>query len=140
MASIDFKVVIPARYGSIRLPGKPLIDIGGQTLIERVWRRAKGSAAADVVVATDDERVASLCREIGAEVAMTAASHRSGSDRVAEVIDQRGWDDDSIIVNLQGDEPCMPPTLVDQVARDLGERPGVGMATLAFPIGSPYSV
>jgi 3-deoxy-manno-octulosonate cytidylyltransferase (CMP-KDO synthetase) len=129
-----FKVVIPARYGASRLPGKPLLDIGGKPLIVRVWERARASAADEIVVATDDQRIADVCRALGADVAMTGDGHHSGSDRIAEVIEQRGWADDTIVVNLQGDEPCMPPALIDQVAVDLAERHGVGMATLAYPI------
>lgn len=131
---IGFKVVIPARYASTRLPGKPLADIDGKPLIRHVYERACASAAAEVVVATDDERIATACRSFGAEVAITRSDHHSGSDRIAEVISLRGWAGDSIVVNLQGDEPCMPSTLVDQVARDLAGHGRVGMATLAYPI------
>lgn len=132
--SSAFRVVIPARYGASRLPGKPLADVGGVPLIGRVLERARASAAAEVVVATDDQRIADVCRELGADVAMTAEDHQSGSDRVAEVIRQRGWEADGIVVNLQGDEPCMPPSLIDQVASDLAALDSVGMATLAYPI------
>ena len=134
--SRGFKVVIPARYGASRLPGKPLADVGGVPLIRRVLERARASAAAEVVVATDDQRIADVCREFGADVAMTEADHHSGSDRIAEVIRQRNWDADGIVVNLQGDEPCMPPSLIDQVATDLAALDAVGMATLAYPIDS----
>jgi 3-deoxy-manno-octulosonate cytidylyltransferase (CMP-KDO synthetase) len=133
--SAGFKVVIPARYAASRLPGKPLVQIAGRPLIAHVLDRARASAADEVVVATDDERVADACVEMGAEVVMTDSAHRSGSDRIAEVCGQRGWDAQSIVVNLQGDEPCMPPTLVDQVAADLAAlTTDVGMTTLAFPI------
>jgi 3-deoxy-manno-octulosonate cytidylyltransferase (CMP-KDO synthetase) len=131
---VGFKVVIPARYAASRLPGKPLVQIAGKPLIAHVWESARASAAAEVVVATDDERVAEVCRGLGAEVEMTGSAHRSGSDRIAEVVGQRGWNADSIVVNLQGDEPCMPPRLIDQVAADLAGLDAVGMATLAFPI------
>lgn len=130
-----FKVVIPARHGATRLPGKPLVDIGGRPLIAHVWERAQASAAAEVIVATDDARIAEVCRGFGAEVAMTRGDHHSGSDRIAEVSAARGWDDGEIIVNLQGDEPCMPPALIDQVAADLAAHPTVGMTTLCTPIG-----
>ena len=129
-----FRVVIPARYGAVRLPGKPLVDIGGRPLIARVWERARQSGAAEVVVATDDDRVAAACSALGADVELTAPAHASGSDRVAEVIERRGWDTDDIVVNLQGDEPCMPPMLVDQVAADLAAHPRAAMATLCTPI------
>ncbi|KAA6185789.1 3-deoxy-manno-octulosonate cytidylyltransferase [Thiohalocapsa marina] len=134
MSEGAYKVVIPARHGASRLPGKPLLDIGGRPLVAHVWERARASRATEVVVATDDARVAAACREFGAEVAMTSNAHRSGSDRVAEVIRARGWGADDIVVNLQGDEPCMPPGLIDRVAADLAALAGVGVATLAYPI------
>ena len=133
-AGKGFKVVIPARYASTRLPGKPLLEIAGKPLIRHVYERARGSAADEVVVATDDERIAAACRAFGAEVVVTRAEHHSGTDRIAEVIAVRGWPDDTVVVNLQGDEPCMPTALVDQVARDLAGHRQVGMATLAYPI------
>jgi 3-deoxy-manno-octulosonate cytidylyltransferase (CMP-KDO synthetase) len=133
-AGKGFKVVIPARYASTRLPGKPLLEIAGKPLIRHVYERARGSAADEVVVATDDERIAAACRAFGAEVVVTRAEHHSGTDRIAEVIAARGWPDDTVVVNLQGDEPCMPAALVDQVARDLAGHGRVGMATLAYPI------
>jgi 3-deoxy-manno-octulosonate cytidylyltransferase (CMP-KDO synthetase) len=129
-----FRVVIPARFGATRLPGKPLIEIGGQPLIAWVWERARASSAAEVLVATDDPRIADVCRGFGAEVAMTAAEHRSGSERIAEVVEQRGWRPDEILVNLQGDEPGIEPALIDQVALGLVRHPDAGMSTLACPI------
>ena len=129
-----FKVVIPARHASTRLPGKPLLDIAGKPMIQRVWERAVASGAAEVIVATDDARIAAACSGFGAEVAITRGDHRSGSDRISEVIALRGWDPETIVVNLQGDEPCMPPALIDQVAAGLAGHPGVGVATLAYPI------
>mgnify|MGYP001819485189 FL=1 len=133
-AGDGFKVVIPARYGATRLPGKPLLDLGGKPLIRHVYERASESAADEVVVATDDERIAAVCRSFGADVARTRCDHHSGTDRIAEVLEQRGWPDEAIVVNLQGDEPCMPAALIDQVASDLAAHSGAGMATLAFPI------
>lgn len=135
MAKIGFKVVIPARYGSSRLPGKPLLEIAGKPMIRHVCERAGESRADEVVVATDDARIADTCAAFGADVALTRTDHRSGSDRLAEVAAIRGWPRDSILVNLQGDEPCMPPALIDQVAHDLASHGSVGMATLAYPIG-----
>ncbi len=129
-----FKVVIPARYGSTRLPGKPLLDLGGKPMIQRVVERALASAAEEVVVATDDRRIREVCQAMGVEAVVTDAGHRTGTDRIAEVIAQRGWDDATVIVNLQGDEPCMPSALIDQVAADLADLAAVGMATLATPI------
>jgi 3-deoxy-manno-octulosonate cytidylyltransferase (CMP-KDO synthetase) len=128
-----FRVVIPARFGSTRLPGKPLVPIGGKPLIQHVHERARRSAAAEVVVATDDPRIAAVVRGFGGRACMTGAHHHSGTDRVAEVLDALAWPDDTCVVNLQGDEPCMPPALVDQVAGDL-ERYPAAMATLAGPI------
>lgn len=132
---MEFKVVIPARYGSSRLPGKPLLEIAGKPLIEHVYRRALMSQANEVVIATDDEAIAQIGRDLGASVQLTSQEHPSGSDRIAEVIATRRWPPETLIVNLQGDEPCMPTPLIDQVAGDLASRAGIGMATLAYPIG-----
>ena len=129
-----FHIVIPARYGSTRLPGKALLDIAGHPMVWWVWQRALASSAASVVVATDHEDIASVMRECGADVAMTKTSHPSGTDRLAEVVDQRGWSDDEIVVNLQGDEPLMPVENLEQVARELGENPAASIATLAETI------
>ncbi|MFD2111472.1 3-deoxy-manno-octulosonate cytidylyltransferase [Thiorhodococcus fuscus] len=129
-----FKVVIPARYGSTRLPGKPLVDIKGKPMIQHVVERALGSAADEVVVATDDQRIADICVPLGVQVVLTEAAHRTGTDRVAEVITRCEWSDDTIVVNLQGDEPCMPVPLLDQVAHNLASLDKTGMATLAYPI------
>jgi len=134
MAEIDFKVVIPARYGSRRLPGKPLLELAGAPLIRHVYERARECAANAIVIATDDVRIAEVCTAFGADVALTGTDHHSGTDRIAEVATTRGWPRDSILVNLQGDEPCMPPALIDQVARDLAGHGSAGMATLAYPI------
>ena len=129
-----FKVVIPARHGSTRLPGKPLREIAGKPMIAHVVERARESGAGEVVVATDHEGVRDACRLVGVDVQMTDSGHRSGSDRIAEVIAARGWGEETIVVNLQGDEPCVPPALIDQVAGSLERHPAVGMATLAHPI------
>ncbi|MBK5965068.1 3-deoxy-manno-octulosonate cytidylyltransferase [Thiocystis minor] len=129
-----FKIVIPARNGSTRLPGKPLISIAGKPMIQHVVERALASAAAEVVVATDDRRIVAACAGLGVVAVMTSVEHCSGSDRIAEAIGRLGWDDDTIVVNLQGDEPCMPAALIDQVAANLAELTGTGMATLAYPI------
>ncbi|MBK1646541.1 3-deoxy-manno-octulosonate cytidylyltransferase [Thiocapsa imhoffii] len=131
---VRYQVVIPARFGATRLPGKPLRLLAGKPMIQHVVERALASAAEQVVVATDDERISALCRAFGADVAMTKPTHRSGSERITEVIEQRGWDDETLIVNLQGDEPGMPALLLDQVAHALARTPRVGMATLACPI------
>lgn len=129
-----FHVVIPARFGSTRLPGKALLDIQGHPMVYWVWQRALACAATSVVVATDDGRIASVMREYGADVAMTRSDHPSGTDRLAEVAAQRGWADDTIIVNLQGDEPLMPAENLVQVARALEDAPQASIATLCEPI------
>jgi 3-deoxy-manno-octulosonate cytidylyltransferase (CMP-KDO synthetase) len=131
-----FRVVIPARYASTRLPGKPLREIAGRPMIEHVWRRAAASGATDVIVATDDPRIAAACEAFDAQVALTDPSHPSGTDRLAEVARVRGWAADDVIVNVQGDEPLLPPANVAQVARLLVEDPGAALSTLATPIGS----
>jgi 3-deoxy-manno-octulosonate cytidylyltransferase (CMP-KDO synthetase) len=131
---MKFKVVIPARYASVRLPGKPLLEIAGKPMIQHVFERALESGANQVVVATDSEKIADVCREFSADVCMTSAEHRSGSDRIAEVVAQRGWQDDEIIVNLQGDEPCMPAELLTQVAEDMSQHDAAGVTTLSAPI------
>lgn len=130
-----FVVVIPARYASERLPGKPLREISGRPMIEHVWRRACESNASEVVIATDDERIAAAAEGFGAVVCMTGDQHRSGTERIAEVADLLDWDDGRIVVNLQGDEPAMPPALIDQCAGLLDES-DADMATLASPLQS----
>lgn len=130
----DFTVVIPARYESARLPGKPLADIGGRPMIARVYDRACASGAAAVIVATDDHRVARAASAAGARVELTSADHASGTDRIAEVAERLGWPDDRIVVNLQGDEPLMPPALIAQAARLLAAHPDAAIATLMTPV------
>jgi 3-deoxy-manno-octulosonate cytidylyltransferase (CMP-KDO synthetase) len=131
----DFVVVIPARYASVRLPGKPLRDINGKPMIQHVYERGKESSASKVVIATDDQRIADAAEGFGATVCMTGDQHRSGSERIAEVCDIMNWDDDRVVVNLQGDEPAMPATLIDQCAALLDDR-SADIATLASPIAS----
>jgi len=131
-----FKVAIPARYASSRLPGKPLIDLAGKPMIQHVYERALQSGAEEVVIATDDSRVFDAAESFGAKVCMTADTHHSGSDRLAELAELRGWSDDTIIVNLQGDEPLTPQTILKQAARGLDEHPDAGIATLCTPITS----
>ncbi len=131
---MSFRVVIPARYASTRLPGKPLVDIAGKPMIQHVYERAKASNARLVIVATDDDRVYQAVRQFTDDVLMTGVHHQSGTDRVAEVVTHYGFHDDEIIVSLQGDEPLMPPALIDQVAQDLASYPAASVATLAVPI------
>ena len=107
--SFSFEVVIPSRYGASRLPGKPLLEIGGNTLIQHVYKSACNSQADGVIIATDDERIEDLARSFGAEVIMTSREHTSGTDRITEVIERKNYQDDVIVVNVQGDEPLMPP-------------------------------
>ena len=130
----QFKVVIPARYASSRLPGKPLIKIAGMTMIEHVYRRALGSGAEDVVIATDDERIFQTAKNFNAHVCMTSPDHASGTDRISEVVDQMEWADDVIVVNLQGDEPLMESSLVRQVAHDLSVMDEASITTVCAPI------
>ena len=132
--SMDFVVVIPARFASTRLPGKPLQDIAGKPMIQRVWEQAKRSAASRVVVATDDARIVDACLGFGAEVLLTRADHNSGTDRLAEVASLLGLSDETIVVNVQGDEPLIPPAIIDQVAANLAAHAEAGIATLAEPI------
>jgi 3-deoxy-manno-octulosonate cytidylyltransferase (CMP-KDO synthetase) len=137
---LAFHVVIPARYASTRLPGKPLLEIGGRPMVQRVVERACESGAGEVLVATDDSRIAAAVadpRRGGASIAvMTDPDLPSGTDRVAAVAAVRGWDDATVVVNVQGDEPFLPPALVDQAARLLEADPGAGIATLATPVQS----
>ena len=134
--SIAFTVVIPARYASSRLPGKPLQDIAGKPMVQHVWEQAKKSAASRVVIATDDARIVEACQAFGAEVLLTDPGHNSGTDRLAEVATQLQLTPDAIVVNVQGDEPLIPPAIIDQVAANLAAHPEAGIATLAEPIDS----
>jgi 3-deoxy-manno-octulosonate cytidylyltransferase (CMP-KDO synthetase) len=129
-----FRVVIPARFASTRLPGKVLAPVGGRPMIEHVHRLAVLSGAHEVVVATDDERVRAVCSAFGAAVELTSPDHPSGTDRIAEVARLRHWDDDSIVVNVQADEPLLPPALIDQAAALLAGDPAADLATLCTPI------
>lgn len=129
-----FTVIIPARFASSRLPGKPLQRIAGKPMVQWVWEQARKSNATRVVIATDDVRILQVCQGFGAEVLMTRAEHDSGTDRLAEVAKALGLADDAIVVNVQGDEPLIPPAVIDQVASNLAGHDEAGMATLAEPI------
>src|SRR3984885_9927151 len=131
-----YRVVVPARYGSTRLPGKPLLALAGKPMIQRVYECARRSGAQQVIVATDDERIAQVARGFGAEVRMTAATLACGTDRVAAVAVAEQWGDADIVVNVQGDEPLMPEALIDQVAAELAAHPAADIATLAVPLQS----
>jgi len=138
--SVGFHVVIPARFASTRLPGKPLLDIAGKTMIQRVVERACASSADEVLVATDDARIAAAVHDprqpAHAIAVMTDPELPSGTDRVAAVAVARGWRDATLVVNVQGDEPFLPPRLIEQAADLLVRDPAAGIATLAAPIGS----
>ncbi len=136
----DFSVIIPARYGSTRFPGKPLADIKGKTMIERVCERAADSGAKRIIVATDDNRIADVVDKAGIELCMTATTHQSGTERLAEVVDILALPEDEIIVNVQGDEPFIPEANITQVARNLQDYPNAAMATLGTPISDADEV
>ena len=127
---MSYTVVIPARYNSSRLPGKPLLDIDGKPMIQRVWEQAQQSAADRVVVATDDRRIFDVVQAFGAEALMTSSEHPSGTDRLQEVVSELSLAEDHIVVNVQGDEPLIPPAVIDQVAGNLRATPKAAIATL----------
>jgi len=131
---VAFIVVIPARYGSTRLAGKALVDICGQAMIQRVHNCALAAGAERVIVATDDRRIADAVTKFGGEACQTSEKHPSGTDRIAEVIEHLGIDDDKIIVNLQGDEPLMPSAIIQQVVTSLENNPLAAMATACHSI------
>jgi 3-deoxy-manno-octulosonate cytidylyltransferase (CMP-KDO synthetase) len=133
---MSYTVVIPARHGSTRLPGKPLLDIAGKPMVQRVWEQARLSGASEVVIATDDRRILEVAEGFGALACLTSAAHPSGTDRLQEVAAHFGWEDDRIVVNVQGDEPLIPPTVIDQVAGNLAAHERAGIATLCEGITS----
>ncbi|AXA68321.1 MULTISPECIES: 3-deoxy-manno-octulosonate cytidylyltransferase [Pseudomonas] len=132
--STAFTVVIPARLASTRLPNKPLLDIAGKPMIQHVWEQARRSGAEQVVVATDHDDILRACEGFGARVLLTRADHASGTDRLAEVAELLGLASDALVVNVQGDEPLIPPAVIDQVANNLAAHSEAGVATLAEPI------
>ena len=132
---MSFTVIIPARYASSRLPGKPLADIHGKPMIIRVMEQAQKSSASRVIIATDNQQVFDVVQSYGGEVVLTSDKHNSGTERLAEVINTFQLADDEVIVNVQGDEPLIPPIIIDQVADNLVKYK-TGMATLAVPIAS----
>lgn len=131
---MKFKIVIPARYQSSRFPGKPLADICGKPMIQHVYEQALKSDADQVVIATDDERIADAAETFGADICMTRDDHESGTDRIQEVCHKFDWNDDTIVVNVQGDEPLIPPENINQVAKNLQLNESCSMATLAEAI------
>ena len=131
-------VVIPARYGSTRLPGKPLVLLAGQTMIQRVYERAKLAKRADrVIVATDDERIVKAVEGFGGEARMTRSEHRTGTERVAEVAAHEEGD---VFVNVQGDEPLLDPNAIDVAVGALLEEPAASIGTVATPIKTPGDI
>src|SRR5687767_4869695 len=132
---MSFVVVIPARYASSRFPGKPLVDVGGKPMVVRVAERARRSGAAEVVVATDHAGIAEAVRAHGHAVVMTRSDHASGTDRLAEVVGHRRYGAARIVVNVQGDEPLIPPALIRRVAESLARHREAKVATAACPIG-----
>jgi 3-deoxy-manno-octulosonate cytidylyltransferase (CMP-KDO synthetase) len=134
MNNTAFKVVIPARYASTRLPGKPLLTIAGKPMIAHVCEKANQAGAENVVVATDDSRIFDTVSQLGINAVMTRSDHQSGTERIAEVAQHYGWAADDIIVNLQGDEPLIPPDYIRDVALALAAQQQAGIATLAAKI------
>ena len=130
---MSFTVIIPARYASSRLPRKPLADIAGKPMIQHVWEKAQQAGANRVIIATDHEEIEQVAKTFSAEVCMTSTEHNSGTERLAEVIEKMAIADDEIIVNVQGDEPLIPPAIIQQVAQNLAENQ-VNMATLAVKL------
>lgn len=133
---MSFYVVIPARYASTRLPAKPLKQIAGKPMIQHVYERACESEATKIIIATDDERIEAVAKSFGANVCMTSANHNSGTDRLQEVSAQFGLLPSDIVVNVQGDEPLIPPAVINQVARNLAANTFASVATLSEPIHS----
>ena len=124
-----FNVVIPARHASTRLPGKPLLPIAGKPMVVRVAEQAAKSGAQQIWIATDHHAIANVAHQHGFKVCMTRDNHLSGTDRIAEVVEAQGWHDDTIVVNVQGDEPLMPPELISAVANHLHDHPECSIAT-----------
>ncbi|MDR2113153.1 MAG: 3-deoxy-manno-octulosonate cytidylyltransferase [Candidatus Accumulibacter sp.] len=135
-APTGFKAVVPARYASTRLPGKPLLDLGGAPMVARVAERARLSGAEEVWIATDHPEVVRAAQARGLSVLLTRADHPTGTDRLAEVVERLGWSDDTIVVNVQGDEPLIDPELIARAARRLAES-GADIATVAHPLDRP---
>ncbi len=133
---MTYTIIIPVRFESSRLPGKPLVDIAGKPMVERVWEKALSSRASRVVIGTDDHRIYETCKQFGAETYMTSSSHASGTDRISEVTNILDLNEKELVVNLQGDEPLMPARVIDQVATCLEANPDFELSTLCEPISS----
>lgn len=132
----SFRVVIPVRYASSRLPGKPLLTFQNKPIIEHVFNNASNAGAASVLIATDDQRICDAASKFGAEVCMTDAEHKSGTDRIAEAVQIKGWDEDEVIVNVQGDEPQMTAANIKQIAKLLQRNTDAAIATLCYRLQS----
>lgn len=130
----DFKAVIPARYASTRLPGKPLLPIAGEPMIVHVCRRALEAGADEIVVATDDDRIVEAIIGLPVRAVLTSDHHNSGTERIAEVVERMGWPEETVVVNLQGDEPLIDPALLRTVAEALAAQRRAGIATLCAPL------
>ncbi|WP_111979471.1 3-deoxy-manno-octulosonate cytidylyltransferase [Algibacillus agarilyticus] len=131
---MSYTIVIPARYGSTRFPGKPLVDIQGKPMIQHVYDKCVKTQAERIIIATDDQRIADVAKSFDAEVIMTSAKHESGTERIAEVIELANLEPNEVIVNVQGDEPFIPQAIIEQVAQNLVSRSHINMATLSVPI------
>jgi len=136
----DFHVVIPARHASTRLHGKPLLPIAGKPMVVRVAEQAAKSGAQQIWIATDHHAIANVVHEHGFKACLTRDSHASGTDRIAEVVEQQGWPDDTIVVNVQGDEPLMPPELIRAVAEHLHNHPECAIATACHALHDEASL
>ena len=136
----EFAVVIPARFASTRLPGKPLLDLAGAPMVVHVARRAQASGAQSVIVATDHDDIAQAVSRHGFEAVMTASEHPSGTDRIAEVARAKGWREDEIVVNVQGDEPLIDPALIASVAATLASAPDAAIATACTALTEPHEL
>ena len=137
---MSFTIIIPSRFGSTRLPGKALLDIAGKPMVQRVYEQSCQSKADEVLVATDDPRIAEVVTGFGGQVVMTSADHPSGTDRLQEVVSKKKYDDNHVVVNVQGDEPLIPPAVINQVAENLLSQPHAGIATLCERIIDPLDI
>jgi len=137
---VDFHIVIPARHSSTRLPGKPLLLIAGKPMVVRVAEQAAQSGAQQIWIATDHHAIANVVHGHGFKACLTKESHASGTDRIAEVVEQQGWPDDTIVVNVQGDEPLIPPALIRAVAEHLHRHPECAVATACHAIHDEASM
>ncbi len=137
---MSFTIIIPSRFGSTRLPGKALLDIAGKPMVQRVYEQSCQSKADEVLVATDDPRIAEVVTGFGGQVVMTSADHPSGTDRLQEVVSKKNYDDNHVVVNVQGDEPLIPPAVINQVAENLLSQPHAGIATLCERIIDPLDI